>query len=1075
MKSILLFVLMMSMTGYTYAQLTIKGQITDTEENQPIPGVNILEKGTNNGTTSDVNGQYELTLLDGDGGILVYSFIGFKQQEKSIDKTAQMDVSLEAQAQELDEIVVTALGIERDRKALGYAVQKIDPQEFTEVRQTNLVNALAGRVAGVHTTNGGSGVGSSSRIVIRGESSLSGGNQPLFVVDGIPISNELISNATENLENDFQEVDYGNGAAELSPDDIASINVLKGPAASALYGSRAANGVVVIETKDGAYDKRKGSNGFGVTYNTSITADSPLLLPKYQNEYGQGAGGLFAYEDGVDAGVNDGGIVSFGPKLEGQSIPQFDSPSTDIDGNVIRAGDVIARQGNPITPTPFIANPDNIKNFFQTGFTFHNNIALSAYNDQGNFRLSFSRLNNQGITPNTDLKRNGLSLSSRYKLTNKLTARAYANYINSSSSNRPGIGYGSENAMYLFTWMGRQADTEQLKDYWQAGQENFQQFNYNYKWMDNPYLTMFENTNSFNKHRLIGNLALNYQFNYHWRLRLRSGMDYYNDLRASKRAFSTQRFKNGAYREDEVLFQENNTDVLLSYRNDWHRPLQINASIGGNIMNQHSDYESTVAGELSVPAIYNFGNTKIPLVIQQAIADKRIYSLYAFTNLSYESLVDLDLTFRNDWSSTLPKENNSFAYFSSALGLNLTNLLSLPESISFAKLRLSFASVGNDTDPFQLRNTFVFNENYGSNPLVTNSSRLLNANLRPERLNAWEAGGEFWLFDDRLALDLTVYQNTSTDQIINLPASAAGGYPERVVNGGKIRSRGLEAVLNIVPIQTDAFKWTSFFNFSRNVSRVLELPEGIEQYVTGYARVYSSTDNTVFFIATPTGSDATTGGLMGDMYGTGLMEVDGQQVFDANGFPVRSPELRKLGNYNPDFILGFGNEIKVQNFKLNFLFDWHQGGEVVSRMFAIGSTSGVLASTLPGREEGIIGAGLTDAGDGTFVENTTVISAAEYYNQYYNRANEENAVFDASYLKLRSVGLSYDFDRDWLRNMGLQDLSLGLIANNVLLFTENDLFDPETTTMQGRNFAFGVEDMAYPSTRSVGVNLKVKF
>ncbi|MEJ7827681.1 MAG: TonB-dependent receptor plug domain-containing protein, partial [Segetibacter sp.] len=442
---------------------------------------------------------------------------------------------------------------------LGYAVQTIRSKDITEVRQTNLVNALAGRVAGVQVTNGSSGVGSSSRIVIRGENSLTGNNQPLFVVDGVPITNNVITNNTENNETGFQEVDYGNGAADISPDDIESITVLKGAGAAALYGSRAASGVIVIKTKDGS-----NSQGRGISLNSSVTFENPLRLPQYQNVYGAGAGGKFFYEDGFGAGSNDGGLTSFGPTLNGQSIKQFSGPSTDVNGNPVRGADIIARNGKPIQPTPFIAHPDNVKDYFQTGVTYINNISFSGGTDRSNLRLSYTNVNNKGLMPNTGLIRNSFAFSGNSRLTEKLSARAYLNFINSSSTNRPAVGYGSENPMYSFIWMGRQVDTRDLKDYWQAGRKDFNQFNSNYLWLDNPYFQANENTNGFNKKRLFGNASINYDLTKDLSIRFRSGMDYYHDLRSSRRAFSTKRFVNGAYREDEIDYTEINTDVLLA-------------------------------------------------------------------------------------------------------------------------------------------------------------------------------------------------------------------------------------------------------------------------------------------------------------------------------------------------------------------------------------------------------------------------------------------------------------------------------------------------------------------------------
>jgi len=1051
--------------GYVPAQHLLTGRVLEAQTALPLPGATVLQKNTTHGTTTDAEGRFTLE-LEQLPATLVVSFVGFADAELQIHDLQPLTIELEPAEAELGEVVVTALGIEREKKALGYAVQEIEGAQLQRVRSENLVNSLSGRVAGVQINGGSSGIGSSARIVIRGESSLSGRNEALFVVDGVPISNELITNDTENDATGFQEVDYGNGAAELSLDDIASITILRGAGATALYGSRGANGVVVIETKTG-----QDRQGLGVSFHSSATFEMPLTMPRYQNVYGQGSGGQFAYEDGNGAGIFDEGIRSFGPRMEGQLITQFDGPSTDVNGNPVRGGDVIARNGNPITPTPFLPHPDNVRNFFETGRTLINNLALSGSNDLGYFRLSFTNFDNEGIIPGTDLKRNGLSLSGGYRLSDKLRFRAFANYIRSNSRNRPATGYGSENPMYLFTWMGRQVDVEALKDYWQAGQEGIQQFNFNYTWMDNPYFAMMENTNGFVKDRLLGNLALTYQLTPKLSLQLRTGLDTYDDTRASRRAFSSQRFRNGAYREDLVDFREINSDFLLKYDSRLNGEWSMTVSLGGNRMDQQSRYKMIMATELSVPGIYNFENSRVPLEVKQENLRKRVNSLYALGQVAFRDALYLDLSLRNDWSSTLPADDNSFAYWSASLSAILDEFLQLPQAVSFAKLRFSYAQVGNDTDPFNFTNTFVFGDPYGGNPTVTHSEVLKNSRFRPESTTSFEVGADLRFFHNRLGLDVTYYNSNSKDQIVQLPVSSASGFRSRVVNGGNIRNQGVELMLQARPVVGKHFHWSSFATFTRNVNEVERLPENIEQYVTGFARVYGRSDRSVFFIAEEKGR-------MGDMFGTGLLTVNGRHVYDQNGNPVKDPNLRLLGNYNPDFIVGFGSDFRWKDFDFGFLFDWRQGGTIVSRLTAIASTSGVLENTLVGRETGVIGDGIVNVGtpeNPVWVENTTAISAESFYNQFFDRDNEANALWDASYLKLRELSLGYSFPAPKLERLGLSTLRLSLVGRNLALWTQNPHFDPELNAMQGRRFAQGVEDMSYPSSRSFGFSLEVKF
>ncbi|MGB0175919.1 MAG: SusC/RagA family TonB-linked outer membrane protein, partial [Owenweeksia sp.] len=963
------------------AQHTLTGIVKDAEDGQPIPGATIQAVYMDMYAVTNSNGEFSIKLPELSVDIKI-SALGYITTRQVVDpKTNEVVISLNPGSLQLDDVVITALGIERDRSELGYSVTEVDPKSLTDVPQTNVVNSLAGQVAGVQVTNGSSGVGSSSRIVIRGENSLSGTNQPLIVVDGVPINNDLIASDLENTEQGIQEVDFGNGLAEINPEDIASISVLKGGGAAALYGSRSGNGVIVINTKRGG-----ARQGLGVSTSSTVTFETPLVLPRYQNTYGGGAGGEFAYDDGLDAGpgggVNDGGIRSFGPVLDGRLITQFDGPSTDANGNVVRGGDIIARNVNgtlnPITPTAWVAQPDNVRDFFQTGVTYQNNVSVSGGNERSSFRLSYSNLDNTGIIPNTDLQRNGVALSGTQQLSDKFSASLFANYINSKSNNRPGLGYGSENIMYIFNWMGRQNDIESMRDYWQAGQEGFEQFNFNYQWMDNPFLTVYENTNSFDKDRILGNGALTYDFTEKLSLRLRSGIDYYVDQRQFKRSFSSKRWINGAYREDDIAFKEVNTDLLLTYQDRINQDWRYMVSAGANRMNQSIENKSTQAGQLSVPNVYNLENSKIPLEIAQYNSDKRINSLYGIGQISYRRGLFLDLTYRNDWSSTLPAGSESFGYYSASVSYVFNRFMELPAWISYSKARFSVASLGNDTRAYQLRNTLRFNRNYGSSPLVTNTSTLLNSGLRPERQNSLELGGEVWFFKNRLMLDVAAYQTRNMDQIVRLPASAASGFAERVENGGVVRTRGLEAMVQATVIKKDNFSWITSANFTTSRAVVEELPSGVDQYVIGFTRIYTGGDNSVFYIVKE-------GGRVGDMYGTGIKQYEGRDVYDQNGIPVRDGELQLLGNYNPDFIIGFNNQFRFGPVTFGFLVDWRKGGTIVSRTKSLGLSSGVLEESLEGRENGVIGNGVVNIGteeNPNYVENTTAIPAVDFYNQY---------------------------------------------------------------------------------------------
>jgi len=1048
---------------------TYSGTVMD-EDHTPMIGVLLNIKGTNVFAISEPNGSFTFEYPSKDF-ILEASFLGNETQSVNvIDGFVPMIVMKPGLT--LDEVVVTALGITRKKQALSSSVEEIDGRTLTQVPMTNLVNSLAGEVPGVQITNGSSGVGSASRIIIRGENSLGGNSQPLFVVDGVPVSNAPFASDLSN-NGALQEVDYGNGGSEISLDDIASISVLKGAGSAALYGSRASNGVILVTTKRGQSRK-----GLGISLSTSVTGESLLTLPQYQNVFGGGNNGQYAFVDGKGAGVNDGGLSSYGPRLDqGLLIAQFDSPSVDVNGNPVRGGDIFARQVSPgvytqITPTPWVSNPNNVRDFFQPGFTNQNNIAISNKWDNGAFRISYSNLRNSGILENTDLKRDGLAISIDQKLTSKLTFDAYVNYVNSRSKNRPNLGYGYENALYGFNWTGRQFDIESMRDYWQKGREGIDRFDINYLWLTNPFFTLYENTNSFNKNRIFGNGALKYAFSDKLSLRLRTGIDQYNDSRVFRRAYGTNRNQFGSYREDEVKYFEINTDVLLAYDDKINDDIQFSVAGGANRFDQMTDYQYTQASQLLLPGVYSLSNSRVPLIAKSQIFDKRVNSVYGLGTISYQSSLYMDLSVRNDWSSTLPLENNSFAYYSAGVSFIASNALRLPSAISFLKLRFNSSSAGNDTDPYQLVNTYQFNQNYGSSFKVTNESILKNANLRPVRTNALEAGADLYLYKGRIQLEGSVYQNTSIDQIIGRPISTASGFTNTIQNGGKVVTRGLELRLSSAIVKQKDFVWQSSINFSTYRSRVAELPDGVNQFITGSAKFFQGNggSNETFYIAKQ-------GGRVGDMYGTGFVEIDGQ-VLHSNGVPVQDSRLKLLGNYNPDFAVGFNNKFSYKNLSINILVDWRQGGIITSRIKALGSTSGVLEETLVGRDGGIVGKGVKNAGTAenpNYIPNDVSVPASTYYNAYYDRGNEASPIYSASYVKLRQVGIYYSFDPNVAKKLGLQTLKLGLIGSNLLLFTENPHFDPELNGVQETNYTYGVEDFSYPSTRSIGLSLKTDF
>lgn len=1079
--------LLLSWALDVHAQGTISGKVVAASNNQPVSGASVLLKGKTSGASTNPEGVFSIAAKVGD--VLVVSGVGIQTYEHVIKQGGLQLISVEVEATQLNEVVVTALGIKKERKKLGYAIQDIKGEALTTARETNVVNQLAGKIAGVTVVGSPSGVGGSSRVTIRGERSVDlNKNQPLYVIDGVPISNSITGGSGRNN----LDVDFGNGAGFINPDDIESISVLKGPAASALYGSRAANGVILIKTKTGARSK-----GIGVEVSSNVTMQNPLVLPKYQTVYGQGNGngGAFAFVNGAGAGLTDGTDEAWGPAFLGQSYPQFNSPRT-LNGQptAFTGGDLNAPAGSVITPTLWEADKDNLRNFLRTGSTFTNSVSLAGSNDMGDFRLGYTNLDEKGMVPNTGLTRQTLTLSGGYNFTSKFSAKAYASYIKSKSDNRPSISYGTESIMYLFNcWLPPSVRVSDMARYWRTGEEGLRQYGFNYNYHDNPYLTVFENTNGQYYDRIIANASLKYDFTSWLNLQVRAATDWSGERREYKRAFSSQRFPFGQYREANLRNEESNADFLLSFNKDINKDFTVSANAGGNRMQQTGRFHEVNAGQLNIPGIYNLTNNRIPLEIEQRNVSKRINSLYASANIAYKNVLFLDLTGRNDWSSalTLPEglktfgnEDNSYFYSSAALSAIISDMVKLPEAISFAKLRGSFAQVGNDTDPFTFTQSFNPSTAFGSAQIYGEISRLANLNLKPEISNAFEIGTEFKFLKNRIGVDFTFYNSTTTNQILNIPLSITSGYASRSINAGKIKNWGYEVMLNFQGVRAKNFKWTTDINFSSNRSKVLELRDGLTSFIMANRGV------TV---------EARVGERMGDLYGIAFARVQntnpsaphydasgkfvGQMVYGANGRPERTTNRVKLGNYNPDFLLGIMNSFNYKGVNLSFLFDIRSGGELYSHTQVVGREGGILTETLEGRADGY---DLTKPGNGVVGEgvvfvnglpqvNTRKLSAREWHSAYTGgRGIAEGVMYDASFVKLRELQLGYSIPDKFWGKLPFRGVSISLVGRNLLLWTDVPHVDPETMSYSGGTALPGIEYQSLPTARSFGLNLNVK-
>ncbi|MDX1907502.1 MAG: SusC/RagA family TonB-linked outer membrane protein [Bacteroidia bacterium] len=1076
------------------AQRTVSGKITDAATGEALNGASVIVKGTTAGAIADAQGMYRVS-VPGQADSLVFSFLGYARTTVAIGNRTTIDLAMTEEVKQAEEVVITALGVARAEKALGYAVQEVDGEGLTKARETNLATALAGKVAGVTVVGTPSGVGSSARITIRGEKSLDiNKNQPLYVIDGVPILNEFIGSSGRSR----QEADYGNPAQAINPDDIESITVLKGANASALYGSRAANGVILITTKSG-----KNTKGIGVTINSTTSFETPLVLPEYQNVYGQGLNGEFGFVDGGGGGTRDGVDESWGPKMEGQLIAQHNSPRL-LNGQPtdLRGADVLSPgvAGTTIQPTAFLPQPNNVRDFFEVGQTRTNNIALTGSNERGNFRLSYTNLDQIGMVPNTDLRRNSLALNTSYNLTNKFSVSAVVNYIKTDSDNRPNNSYGTENIMYLFNcWLGRHVNLEELQDYWQTGLDGRQQYNFNYNYHDNPYFNLFENTNGQNASRVFGNLVLKYEFTDWLSLQLRSATDFNSELRTRRRAFSTQRFPFGSYGEETIYSEESNTDALLTF-NKTFGDFGVNVSLGANRMNRALQVVEVVAPQLLIPGIYSLANTRVELQSSQygsRESIKRILSAYGFAGISYRNAIFLDVTARNDWSSALPTGSNAYFYPSASLSVVLSDLVTLPDAINFVKLRGGVAQVGNDTDPYQLLQAYGAAGNFGTFRIQSEASRLANPDLKPEISTSLEVGADVRLLNNRLGVDFTFYNINSRNQILlDFPLSITTGYGSRVVNAGNIRNWGYEAMLNIVPVKMEnGLRWDLDLNFSANRSRVIELTDEIQNYVLASRYV------TV---------EARVGERMGEMYGLGYERVQntdpdakyydptgnfvGEIVLDSRGRPVRTTTRIPLGNYNPDWLLGIQNSFEFKGVSFGFLFDMRQGGRVYSHTQTVGREGGQIIETLEGRADGY---DLTKEGNGVYFDGVFVstgangenvftandpaanqaaikLSAREYHSAFtQGRSLIEGVMYDASFTKLREVRLGYTLPNSIFGKTSIRNVQISAVGRNLFVWSKVPHIDPETSSISGGTIIPGVESVAIPSARSFGFNLSL--
>jgi TonB-linked SusC/RagA family outer membrane protein len=1082
-RTILLLFLLSLLVQTTFAQVIIKGTVRSTT-NEPLPGVNVFVKGTTKGVVTNENGQFSIDAPK--DGTLAFSFIGYEKNEIQLTGKTTFNVVLKEVMAQIDEVVVTALGIKREEKALGYSTQNIGTEQITNAMSTQWASSLAGKIAGLNIVSPGGPIGT-SRITLRGDVSLNmNGNNALIVLDGVPLSSQMTATGdaygagtSSNLP-----VDFGNGFSDINPDDIESIQVLKGAGATALYGSRAATGVIMITSKTGARKQR----GIGVTFNSNSSVDDVLKWPDYQYEFGQG---VQTYALGAAGTEYDGDLYySFGRTPDGKNgstsgTSSAYGPRFDASKLFYQFDPITQKQG--VDKTPWVAYPNNRKGITQTGYNLINSIAIEGQGEKSSIRASVTTTKNEWILANTGFDRIVASLSANFQVSKRLKLVGRTNYTNRKTDNTPAIGYNSNSIAYFLIFQNPNVDLDWIRPMWQNGQEKIAQLQPYSTFIGNPFVTLYENTNASKKNSTTSNLSAIFEISKKLDLMVRSGLDMAFDERAMKRTVSDVVFAKGYFRKQNIFNYETNTDALLTYRESISNGLNMTISAGANMMKQHYNLlEASVTG-LITPGVYKLSNGQSSPYVISTESNKALNSIYGTANFSWKNKVFLDITGRNDWSSTLPEKNRSFFYPSVSTSILLNEIAHLSSKINKAKLRISYAQVGNDTDPYKTDKYYATTKFPGSASMATT---LHNIDFKPEISSSFETGLDLRMLKNRLGIDFTFYYNVTRNQIIDAPMDAATGYYRATINAGKVRNRGYELMITGTPILTNNFKWNAAITWSKNENQILALAEGM-------------TENQLLSSIGAVSIIGSVGGTTGDLWGYKLVRNPaGAVVIAANGLPAQAPLIEYVGSAYPAWKAGMSNEFQYKNFKFSIQFDGQFGGIVYSQAHHKMTQQGKLGFTLNGRNPGtefyiekndpriladaalakknlggyyMVAPGVVDAGNGNYVPNTKIVTVESYYSEKYRINNVETNSFDASYLKLREVRFEYSLPKTLLAKTPFEKAALAVYGRNLMMITSFPLFDPEAAALNGGTITPGVETGQLPSTRTVGLNLTLGF
>ncbi len=1039
-----------------HSQKTIKGIIRD-HEGQPLSGAVIQIKNTQTAVLSDANGNFKIEVPATATALLV-SYVGFKTTELNIERiSGDVEVKLEY-GLELSQTIVTALGINREKKSLGYSVQKLNGEDLANNRDQNLLSTLQGKVAGMQVISAAGQVGASARVVIRGNSSISGNNQPLFVVNGVPIDNSSFS--ALGL---YGGIDWGNALSDVSADDIDNVSVLKGPAATALYGSRAANGVVLITTKTA---KSKSTKGLGVSYSANIGFTSTLRFWDLQTKYGQGSNQQFKYVDGsgtASGNLNDNAGESWGPAFD-YHINEKDSIDNDGNGIIDEPGEGQFIDQYTGKHQPWKAAPP-IPNSLDIGLDITNNIAITSNGDHGNLRFSYTNYLQKGMIPNTELQRNSFNLSFNNELSKKWHTDGNINYIRTDSKNRPGIGYAG-GFFYLALFNGQQVDWRDLRNNWNTKDQYGRDYNFLYD--VNPFWDVYRQLKPLNRDRVNGFYSITYDVKDWLKVTGRISTDFYREHHEIQNDWTV--WGHGSFQDDDFFVNERNADILLTAKHSLGDHISLLATAGANRLDQTFRSNSVVLPALVQPSIFNVSNSDGNAKVTTFNSQKRINSMYASASIGYNNWLFFDLTGRNDWSSALPTESNSYFYPSANLGLILSDALHLSHKIDFLKVRAGWAQVGSDTDPYRLRQVLAANVPFNAIPTYSVPDIFPNAALKPEIKSSFETGVEFLAFNRRLGLDLSWYDSRARDQILPVDVSPATGYATHILNAGTVQNTGIELQLTGTPIVNRNFNWSVTLNWARNRSKVYNLPKGVDAIVLG-------NDGGCLVVARE-------GEEYGSIYSTQpLRNAEGKLILKDGLDQVDPAGNVKQGTITPRWTGGISNTFKYKDFSLSFLIDGRFGNKFLSWSYIFLRSQGLAEETLEGRntvdeiKNGYAFDGVIDNGDGTYRPNDVKVSAQTWNAHYYpfGGGSFARSIFDGSFVKLREINVSWILPERIYSKLHLKSMNVGLYMRNVLfLYTGQKHFDPEFQ-FTANNGDQGFEVAQHPPTRTIGFKLNVEF